>query len=83
MTNIIKGVAGVVTMHEKEIELKLQKLPVDLRREVLDYVEFLLKKYKGTKSTAKKFRFDWEGELSEMRGEFTSVALQHRTLDWR
>ena len=74
---------GVETMHEREIEVKLQKLPEDLRREVLDYMEFLLKKYKGTKSKAKKFRFDWEGELSEMRGEFTSVELQHRTLEWR
>jgi hypothetical protein len=80
MTNIIKGVE---TMHEREIEVKLQKLPEDLRREVLDYMEFLLKKYAGTKSKAKKFRFDWEGELSEMRGEFTSVELQHRTLEWR
>jgi hypothetical protein len=80
MTNIIKGVE---TMHEREIEVKLQKLPEDLRREVLDYMEFLLKKYAGAKSKAKKFRFDWEGELSEMRGEFTSVELQHRTLEWR
>jgi hypothetical protein len=80
MTNIIKGAE---TMHEKEIEAKLQKLPEDLRREVLDYMEFLLKKYKGTKSKAKKFRFDWEGGVSEMRGEFTSVELQHRTLGWR
>jgi hypothetical protein len=55
MTNIIKGVE---TMHEREIEVKLQKLPEDLRREVLDFMEFLLKKYKDTKSKAKKFRFD-------------------------
>jgi hypothetical protein len=73
----------MVTMREREIEVKLQKLPENLRREVLDYMEFLLKKYKGTKSNAKKFRFDWEGELSEIRGEFTSVKLQHRTLEWR
>ena len=70
-------------MHEKQIEIKIQSLPEDLKREVLDYMDFLLKKYKGTKSKAKKFRFDWEGELSEMRGEFTSVELQHRSLEWR
>ena len=45
MTNIIKEVE---TMHEEEIEVKLQKLPEDIRREVLNYMEFLLKKYKGT-----------------------------------
>jgi hypothetical protein len=69
-------------MHEKEIELKLQKLPVELRKEVLDYVEFLIKKNKGTESTTKKFRLDWEGELSGIQGEFTSVELQHRILDF-
>jgi len=26
-------------MHEREIEVKLQKLPEDLRREVLDYTQ--------------------------------------------
>jgi hypothetical protein len=73
----------IETMHEKEIEVKLQKLPEDLRREVLNYMEFLLKKYKGTESKAKKFRFDWEGGLSEIRGKFTSVELQHKALEWR
>ena len=46
-------------------------------------MEFLLKKYKGTESKAKKFRFDWEGGLSEIRGKFTSVELQHKALEWR
>ena len=32
-------------MPEKEIEVKIQKLPEDLRGEVLDYVDFLLSKY--------------------------------------
>jgi hypothetical protein len=58
--------------------LKLQELPVDIRKEVLDYVEFLLKKYKGTAGTTKKSRFDWEGELSGMHGNVTSVELQHK-----
>jgi len=50
---------------------------------VLNYMEFLLKKYKGTESKAKKFRFDWEEGLSEIREKFTSVELQHRVLEWR
>ena len=70
-------------MYENEIEVKLQKIPEDLRREVLDYMEFLLKKYKGTESKAKRFRFDWEGGLSEIREKFTSVELQHKVLEWR
>jgi hypothetical protein len=31
-------------MHEKEIAVKMQQLPDDLKREVLDYVDFLLSK---------------------------------------
>ncbi|HAG09465.1 MAG TPA: hypothetical protein DCK87_07910 [Desulfotomaculum sp.] len=69
-------------MYEKEIELKVQELPEDLRREVLDYMEFLLKKYKG-KKMAKRFKFDWEGGLLELREKFTSIELQHRALEWR
>ncbi len=79
MTHSIKG----SIMHEKEIELKIQELPVDIRKEVLDYVEFLLKKYKCSTSTTKKFRFDWEGELSGLHGNVSSVELQHRALEWR
>ena len=45
-------------MYEKEIELKIRELPEDLRKEVLDYVEFLLKKYKGKEIKANRFKFD-------------------------
>ena len=70
-------------MLEKEIEVKIRELPKDLRREVLDYMEFLLRKYKRKETAAKKFRFDWEGGLSEIREKFTSVELQHKALEWR
>ena len=70
-------------MHEKEIELKIRELSEDLKKEVLDYIEFLLKKYKNKRVKAKRFKFDWEGGLSELREKFTSVELQHRALKWR
>jgi len=70
-------------MHEKEIEAKMRELPEDLRREILDYMEFLLKKHKSKKAGAKKFKFNWVGGLSELRGKFTSVELQHKALEWR
>jgi hypothetical protein len=70
-------------MHEKEIAVKMQQLPDDLKREVLDYVDFLLSKYQGKDSARKKFTFEWEGELSEMREKYTSVELQHKALAWR
>ncbi|KCZ71820.1 Protein of unknown function (DUF2281) [Candidatus Methanoperedens nitroreducens] len=31
----------------------------------------------------KKFRFDWEGGLSELKKKYTSVELQHKALEWR
>jgi len=70
-------------MHEKEIEEKMKKLPENLRREVLDYVDFLLSKYQGRENSRGRFKFDWEGGLSEIREEFTSVQLQHKALEWR
>lgn len=70
-------------MYEKETEMKVLGLPPALRREILDYIEFLLVKYKGGEIKAKKFKFDWEGGLSEMRDKFTSVELQHKALEWR
>ena len=70
-------------MYGTEIEVKMRELPDDLRREVLDYMEFLTLKYKGKVTNAKKFRFDWEGGLSEIGEKFTSVELQHKALEWR
>jgi hypothetical protein len=70
-------------MNEKEIELKIRELPEDLQREVLDYIEFLLKKYKDKGIQSERLKFDWEGGLSDIREKFTSVELQHRALEWR
>ncbi len=70
-------------MYEKEIELKIRELPEDLRKEVLDYIEFLIKKYRNRDVRARKFRFDWEGGLAEIKEKFTSVELQHKALEWR
>jgi hypothetical protein len=70
-------------MDEKELEGKVRALPDDLKREVLDYVDFLLSKSQNTKSLKRKFKFNWEGALSEIRDKFTSVELQHKVLEWR
>jgi len=69
-------------MCRKGIEIEVKKLPENLKIEVLDYIEFLLNRY-GKKSKGKKFNFDWEGGLSELKDRFTSVELQHKALEWR
>jgi len=66
-------------MDTKDIHSKLKKLPDHLRSEVDDYIDFLLNKYAGTE-TAKskqknKFHFNWEGGLSKIKDQYTSVAL--------
>ena len=70
-------------MHEKEIESMLRELPEEFKKEVLDYIEFLIRKYQKKRIKGKKFKFDWEGGLSELKEKFTSVELQHKASGWR
>lgn len=70
-----------------EIGNKIEKLPDHLVPEVVDYIEFLLNKYGSkkiaTRKNQDKFRFDWEGGLSKLKAQYTSVELQHKVADWR
>jgi uncharacterized protein (DUF433 family) len=68
---------------ETEIEIRVRKLPENLKRRVLDYIEFLLEKHQGKRIGKREFKFDWEGGLSDMKDEFTSVELQHKAAEWR
>jgi hypothetical protein len=45
-------------MRQEELEVKIRELSDYLKMEVLDYIEFLLKKYKGKKIGKRKFKFD-------------------------
>jgi hypothetical protein len=77
-----EGSKGARTMYEKEIEVKARELPEHLRRQVLDFMEFLSRKYKGDRRET-KFKFDWEDGLSELRDKVTAIELQHSALEWR
>jgi len=66
-----------------DVENRLRELPEDLRRQVIDYMEFLLSKHKSNKRRARKFKFDWEGGLAEFADRYTAVELQHKASDWR
>jgi hypothetical protein len=59
----------------------IDKLPPELQREVRDFVEFLLEK--KMKKGKKKPKFDWAGALKDLRGQYTSVELQHKIVEWR
>jgi len=72
----------VKVVWEEAIKTKLNELPENLKKEVLDFIEFLLQKHKK-KMKKKRFKFDWEGGLSELKQKYSSVELQHKALEWR
>ncbi|GAH34777.1 unnamed protein product, partial [marine sediment metagenome] len=58
--------------------------PIDNRlKELEEKVDSLLGRYREREVTGRKFKFDWEGELSDLKEKFTSVELQHKALEWR
>ncbi len=69
-------------MQKQAVREKFNTLPQDLQKEVLDYIEFLLKKH-GAKNKGTKFKFNWAGGLSELKNKYTSVELQHKAKEWR
>lgn len=69
-------------MYRQIIKDKLNELPEDLEKELLDYIEFLLHKY-GKRIEKKELKFDWEGGLSDLKDKYTSVELQHKAMEWR
>jgi hypothetical protein len=65
----------------KSFEEKFNQLPSDLKKEVLDFVNFLLTRIKNT--AKKKPKLDWIGGLREYRDKYTSISLQKESLKWR
>ncbi|HII94607.1 MAG: hypothetical protein APG12_01146 [Candidatus Methanofastidiosum methylothiophilum] len=70
-------------MNEVDIQSKFQSLSPELKKEVLDYIDFLISRNKNKKQKTKKLTFEWQGKLSDLKEEFTSVELQHKALEWR
>jgi len=69
-------------MSTEAIEVKFNKLPEHLKKEVADFIEFLTKKHQVAESSG-KFSFNWEGALAEMKNEYSAVELQHKATEWR
>jgi len=59
----------------------VKKLPPERHAEVIDFVEFLL--VKESRKPRPKMICDWAAGLEYLRGEYTSVELQHKTSEWR
>jgi hypothetical protein len=65
----------------KDLEKQIKELPPVLQREVADFVEFLLEK--RARKPGKRLRQDWAGSLRDYRGQYTSLELQKKSLEWR
>ena len=65
----------------KTIEEQLRELSPELKQEVEDFIEFLVEK-RG-KRAREKPTLSWAGALKDMRGQYTSVGLQHKISEWR
>jgi hypothetical protein len=64
------------------IEHKFGLLPEHFKKRVSDFIDFLLTK-KEHKTATKKFSFDWEGGLENLKDRYSSVELQHKSMEWR
>jgi hypothetical protein len=65
----------------ENIEEMVKKLPPELRREVEDFVNFLIEK--KARKRGRKLRQDWAGALKDYRDRYTSLELQKKALEWR
>jgi hypothetical protein len=65
----------------KSIEERIKTLPPNLKKEVEEFVNSLLKKRR--KRSGKKLRQDWAGALKDYRDQYTSLELQKKALEWR
>jgi hypothetical protein len=69
-----------VQNQRQPLEEMVKNLPLEIQEEVRDFVEFLLEK--RVRKPKAKLRLDWIGALRDLRDEYTSVDLQHNTLQW-
>ena len=64
-----------------DLDQLLSRLPVDIRGQVKDFVEFLLSRKRPAKGAGLKQ--DWAGALKEYRDKYTSLSLQAKASEWR
>lgn len=65
----------------QNLEERMKELPPELRQEVEDFIEFLVKK--RAQKQGRKLRQDWAGAIKEFRDRYTSLELQKKALEWR
>ena len=61
---------------------KIEAMPADVQREVLDFARFLMSRKKPQRQS-KPLKQDWAGALREYKARFTSLDLQEKANEWR
>jgi hypothetical protein len=66
-------------MSTEALVAKLQMLPPSAQRQVEVLVEtlFAASQTQPKPQEGKRFKFDWEGGLEDLKSQFTAVELQH------
>lgn len=67
----------------ESVEIKIKKLPQHLKKEVEDFVDFLLEKKCKKRSRKRKPKLDWIGGLKEFKDQYTAMELQKKANEWR
>ena len=65
----------------RSFEILIKELPPDIKKETMDFIEFLLKKRKQKKRRI--LRQNWAGALKGYRKKYTSLVLQKKATQWR
>jgi hypothetical protein len=63
-----------------------ENLPKHIQKQLVEYAEFLISKYKKDKRKNKNtpsLTFNWENGLDELKGAYSSVELQHKIIELR
>jgi hypothetical protein len=69
-----------MSTNQKPLEELLRDLPPDSQAEVREFLESLEKR---KQKANRKLSQNWAGALRDYRGEYTSLELQQKALDWR
>jgi len=72
-------------MSREAIIAKIESLPVESRKQLLAFLNFLTEQSGELTQSPKPpgFKFNWAGGLAELGKEFTAVELQHKANEWR
>ncbi len=72
-------------MSKDTLVAKYEALPAGAQRQVETFIDFLSQTAhpKPVRAAKCRFKFDWAGGLADLKGQFTSVELQHHLNELR